>query len=84
MVPEPRLKVWGAASLGAGTIEYAVPENWVDALRGMTRAFVHAVETGTPPPITGTDNMRVIEVVEATYRSAREGKPVPILQAPVG
>jgi phthalate 4,5-cis-dihydrodiol dehydrogenase len=82
MVPEPRLKVWGVPSLGAGTVEYAVPENWVDALREMTRAFVRAVEAGSAPPITGLDNMRVMEVAEATYRSAREGKSVAILQTP--
>jgi predicted dehydrogenase len=84
MAPEPRLKVWGVASLGAETVEYAVPEHWGDALRELTRAFVHAVETGTPPPITGVDNMRVIEVAEATYRSAREGKRVAITQTPEG
>ena len=46
LVPEPRLKVWGAPSLGAGVVDYAIPDNWVDALREMTRAFVHACETG--------------------------------------
>ena len=39
-VPEPRLKVWGAPSFGAGSIDYTIPENWTDALREMTRAFV--------------------------------------------
>jgi predicted dehydrogenase len=43
---------------------------------------VRAVEAGSAPPITGLDNMRVMEVAEATYRSAREGKPVAILQTP--
>jgi myo-inositol 2-dehydrogenase/D-chiro-inositol 1-dehydrogenase len=80
--PEPRLKVWGAPSLGADVVEYAVPEHWVDALREMTRAFVRAVETGRPPPVSGEDNMRVIEVVEAAYRSSREGRRVPIHQTP--
>ena len=81
--PEPRLKVWGAPSLGAGIVEYAIPENWVDALREMTRAFVHACETGTPPPISGEDNLRVIEVAEAAYRSSRESRRVTIERAPV-
>jgi myo-inositol 2-dehydrogenase/D-chiro-inositol 1-dehydrogenase len=81
--PEPRLKVWGAPSLGADIAEYAVPEHWVDALREMTRAFVRAVETKTPPPITGEDNLRVIEVAEAAYRSSREGKRLPIRQVVV-
>ncbi len=82
-VPEPRLLVWGAPSLGASVVEYAIPENWVDALREMARAFVVAAERGTPPPITGEDNLRVIEVAEATYRSAREGRRVPIEQVAV-
>lgn len=71
--PEPRLKVWGAPTLGAKMVDYAVPESWTDALREMTRAFVGAVETGAPPPVTGEDNLRVMEVVDAVYRSAREG-----------
>lgn len=78
LVPEPRLKVWGAPSLGAGVIEYTIQDNWVDALGEMTRAFVHACETGTPPPISGEDNLRAIEVAEAAYRSAREGRRVQI------
>jgi predicted dehydrogenase len=80
--PETRLKVWGAPSLGADAVEYAMPEHWVDALRELTRAFVHAVEQDLPPPITGEDNMRVIEVAEAAYRSAREGGRVAVVRAP--
>jgi myo-inositol 2-dehydrogenase/D-chiro-inositol 1-dehydrogenase len=76
--PEPKLKVWGAPSLGAEIVEYSVPEHWTDALREMTRAFVQSVEQGTPPPITGLDNMRVIEVAEAAYRSSREERRVRI------
>jgi predicted dehydrogenase len=82
--PEPRLKVWGAPSLGADVVEYAVPEHWVDALRAMTRAFVRSVETDTSPPISGEDNLRVIEVAEAAYRSSREGRRMPILQESIG
>jgi predicted dehydrogenase len=81
--PEPRLKVWGAPSLGAEVVEYSVPESWVDALREMTRAFVETVERGSEPPITAEDNTRVIEVAEAAYRSSREGRRVPITQVRV-
>lgn len=76
--PEPKLKVWGAPSLGAEVVEYSVPEHWVDALRELTRAFVTSVETGAPPPVTGEDNLRVMEAVDAAYRSAREGRIVPV------
>jgi UDP-N-acetylglucosamine 3-dehydrogenase len=82
LVPQPRLLVWGTPSLGAGTVEYAVPEDWVDALGAMTRAFVQAAESGSPPPVTGEDNLRVMEVTEATYRAAREGRAVRIEQGP--
>ncbi len=34
------------------------------------RAFVHAIETSTPPPITGRDGCRAVEVADACYRSA--------------
>lgn len=81
--PEPRLKVWGAPSLGADIVEYAISDDWVNGLRELTRDFVRAVETGTPPPITGEDNLRVIEVADAAYRSSREGKRVPIRQTVV-
>jgi predicted dehydrogenase len=81
--PEPKVQVWGAPSLGAEVIEYSVPEHWVDALRELTRAFVNAIETNSPPPVTAIDNLRVMEVVDATYQSAREGRTVPIRQNPV-
>jgi predicted dehydrogenase len=81
-VPEPRLKVWGAPSLGAGVVDYAIRDNWVDALGEMTRAFVRACETGTPPPISGEDNLRVMEVAGAAYRSSREGRRVKIERTP--
>jgi len=34
------------------------------------RAFVHAIETETPPPISGRDGCRAVEVADACYRSA--------------
>ena len=80
--PEPRLKVWGAPSLGVDVVEFSVPENWVDALGGLARASAYLIETGAPPS-TAEDNLRVMEVVDATYRSAREGRRVPIEQTPV-
>jgi predicted dehydrogenase len=83
MRPEPRLKIWGALSLGAEVVEYSVPESWVDALREMTRAFVQTVEHGGAPPITAEDNLRVLEVAEAAYRSSREGRRVRINQVAV-
>lgn len=37
------------------------------------RAFVHAIETKTPPPITGRDGCNAVEVADACYRSAEQG-----------
>lgn len=37
------------------------------------RAFAHAVETNSPPPITGRDGCRAVEAADACYRSAEQG-----------
>jgi len=43
------------------------------------QAFVHAIRTGTPAPITGLDGCRAVEVADACYRSAEQsGKSVQV------
>ena len=80
LTPEPKLKIWGAPKLlGANVVE----EQWVDALRELSREFVNAIETGAKPPVTAEDNYRVMEAIDATYQSAREGRKVSIRQHPV-
>ncbi|MDH4186862.1 MAG: Gfo/Idh/MocA family oxidoreductase [Nitrospira sp.] len=37
------------------------------------RAFIHAIATQTPAPITGQDGCRAVEVADACYRSAEQG-----------
>ncbi|OAI46216.1 hypothetical protein AYO43_01430 [Nitrospira sp. SCGC AG-212-E16] len=37
------------------------------------RAFVHAIKTNSPPPITGHDGCRAVEVADACYRSSELG-----------
>jgi predicted dehydrogenase len=37
------------------------------------QAFIHAIHTGTPPPITGMDGCRAVEAADACYRSAELG-----------
>jgi predicted dehydrogenase len=37
------------------------------------QAFVHAIRTQTPPPITGLDGCRAVEAADACYRSAQLG-----------
>jgi UDP-N-acetyl-2-amino-2-deoxyglucuronate dehydrogenase len=78
MHPEPRLTAWGAESLGGSIVEYSLPEHWVSALGEMTRAFAYSIRTGTQPPVSGEDNLRVIEVAQAAYASARSGVRVSV------
>jgi predicted dehydrogenase len=43
---------------------------------GLVRAFVDAVATGAPVPVTGVDGLAAAEVALAAYRSAQEHQPV--------
>ncbi|MBC8101980.1 MAG: Gfo/Idh/MocA family oxidoreductase [Cytophagales bacterium] len=45
---------------------------------GMVAAFVEAVESGSPVPITGIDGLRAVEVVEAAYASAKTNQPAAV------
>ena len=53
------------------------PQEWVvqpqQTILATLLAFVHAIETKTPPPITGRDGCRAVEVADACYRSAEQG-----------
>lgn len=53
------------------------PLEWVvqpqQTILATLRAFVHAIQTKTPPPITGRDGCRAVEVADACYRSAEQG-----------
>jgi predicted dehydrogenase len=40
------------------------------------RDFVHAVETGTEPAITGKDALKSLRILLAVYESSRTGEPV--------
>lgn len=41
-------------------------------------AFLNSVLSGSPPPSTATDALKVLEILEAIYLSAAEGREVPI------
>ncbi len=47
-----------------------------DANAGMLRAFISAVRDKRAPAVSGEDGLRAVEVVLATYESARTGQPV--------
>jgi len=53
------------------SLEWAVQPQ--QTILATLRAFVHAIETNCPPPITGRDGCRVVEVADACYRSAELG-----------
>lgn len=42
------------------------------------RAFLDSIRTGTPPPVTGEDGYRALEIVLAAYKSHLTGLPVPL------
>jgi predicted dehydrogenase len=58
----------------SGVIGDSAPFEWTvqpqHTILATLRAFIHAVETNTPPPITGGDGCRAVEVTDACYRSA--------------
>jgi predicted dehydrogenase len=60
-----------------GVIGDNSPTEWVvqpqQTILATLRAFVHAIETRTQPPITGLDGCRAVEVADACYRSAEQG-----------
>ena len=57
-----------------GVIGDTAPLEWVvqaqQTILASIRAFAYAIETKTPPPITGRDGCRAVEVADACYRSA--------------
>ena len=61
----------------SGVIGDAAPLDWAvqpqQTILATIRAFVHAIETHTPPPITGRNGCRAVEVADACYRSAELG-----------
>jgi predicted dehydrogenase len=60
-----------------GVIGDTAPLEWAvqpqQTILATLRAFVHAIETNSPPPITGQDGCRAVEVADACYRSAELG-----------
>ena len=60
-----------------GVIGDSAPFEWAvqpqQTILATLRAFVHAIETKTPPPVSGRDGCRAVEVIDACYRSAELG-----------
>jgi predicted dehydrogenase len=47
----------------------------------MVEGFARAVLDGRPPPATGEDGRAVLEIIDAAYRSGREGRPIDLISA---
>jgi predicted dehydrogenase len=64
----------------SGVIGDTAPFEWAvqpqQTILATLRAFVHAIETNSPPPITGHDGCRAVEMADACYRSAELGGAV--------
>jgi len=60
-----------------GVIGDSAPFEWAvqpqQTILATLRAFIHAIETKTPPPVSGRDGCRAVEVIDACYRSAELG-----------
>ncbi|MCE7988017.1 MAG: gfo/Idh/MocA family oxidoreductase [Caldilinea sp. CFX5] len=39
-------------------------------------AFLHAIRTGTPPPVSIADGYRILQIIDAAYESSRTGQRV--------
>jgi len=59
-------------SMVQGTSEKWTVEPYPTVLATL-QAFIHAIHTGTPPPITGMDGCRAVEAADACYHSAELG-----------
>jgi predicted dehydrogenase len=57
-------------------------ERWFpDAFVGTMGELLRAVEDGSPPPISGEDNLKTMALVEAAYTSAQTGAAVQVVHS---
>lgn len=82
--PKANLRVWGAPSLGSEIVEYHLEDSWDIAMGAMTKAWITAAQTGTPPPQSGLDGLRVLEASLAAYESSAQEKRVRLRDIRVG
>jgi len=54
-----------------GPVQWAVQPQYT--VLAALRAFICAIETNSPPPISGGDGCRAVEIADACYRSAELG-----------
>ncbi len=61
-------------SQGNETTDYACPPR--ATLVDLLRDFCQALQTESPMPITADDGLRAVQIADACYQSAQNGKPV--------
>ncbi len=77
------LDMFGQAAIHYNDEKGRITEhNWGSDLdRAMVGAFVRAIASGQPVPVTGVDGLWAVEVVDAAYRSVATGQPAPVRHA---
>src|SRR4051812_37370226 len=68
--------VRNAAGTSAQTLPYFFLERYIPSYLREWEAFVHAVSTGSPPPVGARDARAPLVIGLAAWRSLREGRPV--------
>lgn len=73
----PILADWQAANKRVqGTTRFELPNVYFDSFKYAIHAFVHALLSDSPSPVSVTDGYRVMQLVDAAYLSAREGRNI--------
>jgi predicted dehydrogenase len=57
-----------------------IPDVEFAGLHGTLRAFAAAIQSGTPAPISGEDNLQTFAAVMAAVKSAQEKRPVEVAE----
>jgi len=68
------LRVWRA---GTWT-EHDSRSDWAGSVKESVDAFCAAVDDGVDPPVSGADGRRIMQIIEAGYASAREGRRIAV------
>jgi UDP-N-acetylglucosamine 3-dehydrogenase len=70
----PPLRLWR----GGTWTDHESTDDWAGSVKASVDAFCAAIADGKEPPITGTDGLRVMQVIEAVYESAETGRRIGI------
>lgn len=72
---EPAVLVWKDAAWRSVDVEAV---DWAQTVHRSAADFVNAIRSGTRPRADGTEGQRIVKLVEAAYRSAKEGRRVEV------